>query len=131
MKFRAIDGTPVNFIYDGKVLEFKPGKHSFEVELSTYKVTGTPTMYFYTKEFDIGTYRLEIEMLPGHTYALDFTGINVDTLPHQLCFLGEPHDAPGSSTNITGEFRKMSSNAKSYACASAHGVRRNTTDQPK
>ena len=69
MKFRAIDGTPVNFIHDGKNLEFRPGKHVFDVEISTYKAYGGVGTVTYTPNFLIGSYRLELEMQPGHTYA--------------------------------------------------------------
>jgi hypothetical protein len=40
-------------------------------------------------------------------------------LPDRLCFEGEPHDAPGSNVNPTGEFRTMSSTVQSFACATS------------
>ncbi len=119
MTYKFVDGEPVNFFPDGKVLEFRPGSHEFVVALSTYKAYGTGSSISMTTEFLEKRFRLNLDMQPGYTYALDFTGVNVDFLPRKLCFLGEPHDAPGSSVNVTGEYRTMSPEAKSYACETA------------
>lgn len=128
MKFRKIDGKPVNFIYDGRILEFAPGKHTFEVELSTYRAYGTGFSITYTPNYLIGSYALEVDLKPGYTYALDFGGINVHTLPFELCLMGEPHDAPGSSVNLTGEFRRMSPTVERFGCAKAFRTRQNTAE---
>lgn len=124
-KYRTIDGLPVNFIYDGRVLEFAPGKHIFEVELSTYQTFGYP-MVSSTRNFLIGTYELQLDMQQGYTYALDFYTINAENLPSTLCFFGEPHDAPGSSVNLSGELRRMSPSAEKFACTAVKHIRRST-----
>jgi hypothetical protein len=125
MRFTKIDGKAVNFIYDGQVLEFRPGRHMFDVDLSTYRAYGTGVSISYTANFTISSHALELDMKPGYTYVLDFYGINVEVLPDELCFQGEPHDAPGSSVNPTGEYRKMSPSAESFACARAYSTRPN------
>ena len=43
--YTSVDGEPVDFMYDGKVLEFLPGKHTFEIVLNNYY------------EWDAGYYR--------------------------------------------------------------------------
>ncbi|MDQ1923310.1 hypothetical protein [Massilia pseudoviolaceinigra] len=123
-KYRMIDGKPVDFIYGGRVLEFAPGKHVFQVELSTFRIEGWPISR-QTTDFLIGTYENEIDMRPGYTYAHDFHTVNAHQLPDSLCMDGEPHDAPGSSVNATGEFRRMSPTGEKLVCVRAESVRPN------
>lgn len=119
MYFTSIDGQPLAFMHDRKVLEFRPGRHVFEANISNYQAFGSPAGITYTTRYTVKSYRLDLDMRPGFTYALNFRGINVDRLPDRLCFEGEPHDAPGSKVNPTGEFRIMSSTVQSFACATS------------
>jgi hypothetical protein len=125
MYFTAVDGKPVDFFPDGLKLEFQPGRHVFEVNVTTHRAYAIGSVISETARYTVGSYRLELDLLPGYTYALDFHYAwtpQVQALPEQLCFLGEPHDAPGSSVNFTGEFRVMSQSAQRFGCAKAHSV---------
>lgn len=42
MYFTSSDGRPVVFMHNGKVLEFRPGKHVFEANISNSKAFGSP-----------------------------------------------------------------------------------------
>lgn len=123
MRYRQVDGVPVQFVYDGDVKEFKPGLHHFIVEVSNYQASGGPSLVIYTTEYDIATFELDVEMRAGYTYVLDYRGINVPTLPKILCLKGEPHDAPGSGVNVTGEFRRMSPAVQKFGCREATSIR--------
>jgi hypothetical protein len=61
------------------------------------------------------TYRIRLKMEAGQTYVPTI-GDNSHP-PHQVCILGEAHDAPGHAVNITKEFRWPSKNAKVVACS--------------
>ncbi|MFZ6641700.1 hypothetical protein ACO0LL_18300 [Undibacterium sp. TC4M20W] len=123
MKYRQVDGVPVNFVYDGDIKEFKPGLHRFTVEVSTYQARGGPSLMYFTTEYDIATFELEVNMRVGYTYVLDYRDVNVPTLPKILCMEGEAHDAPGSRVNVTGEVRIMSPTVQKFGCREATSIR--------
>lgn len=81
LRYTRIDGSPVNFLHDGKVLEFLPGKHSFEVEISNYTVFGGADRTTHTTNFLISSFALELDMRAGFTYSLNFHGIKIIELP--------------------------------------------------
>jgi hypothetical protein len=116
----SLDGKPYEFMAP-KALQMAPGPHVFEVDASNYWERGVFIMPAYvstasSKSFDVGTYRIEVPIRAGYTYVFDFALDYVGPLPDKLCILEEPHDAPGSSENYTGEFRTMSPKATAAAC---------------
>lgn len=120
LQIASIDGNRYEFIAP-KALQMAPGPHVFEVRASNYWEKGVFLAPVYvstssSKSFDVGTYRIEIPIRAGYTYTFDFSRDHVGPLPDKLCILEEPHDAPGSSENYTGEFRTMSPQAATAAC---------------
>lgn len=120
IRFKEIDGKKVDFVHDGKVLEFEPGDHKFLIEISGDDSDSKEPVSYY--------YHILLNMEPGFSYTHNFNlmgTIRSDMpsftwqykVPKELCFLGERHDAVGSSTNPTGEYRLMSQNAKLYGCS--------------
>jgi hypothetical protein len=56
---------------------------------------------------------------PGHSYNLRLVdgSYRYVTNATRLCLLEEPHGAPGSSVNYTGEFRQPSKDAVTLGCS--------------
>ena len=115
LRILEIDGKPLSFAMT-KVLHLLPGTHVFSLYASNYREWGGVVMTTWTKTYDHGKYQIAVPIRAGYTYAIDYPINYSGSLPDRLCILGEPHQAPGSWENYTGEERKMSAGAEIVAC---------------
>lgn len=120
LRILTVDGKPLE-IRMTKVLHFLPGPHTFHVQASNYQVEGRYLggiliIASESNTFDQGTYQITAPIRAGYTYMVNYPINFSGPLPDRLCIVGEPHHAPGSSENTTGEERRMSPAAEVVGC---------------
>lgn len=121
IRYLALDGRPLGQSTASlQRMTVLPGRHQFEVSISDAARHGTHADVRNT----IAYFTLALEVHAGYAYQLDVPVDLSAVIPRELCFLGEPHDAPGSKVNHTGEIRTMSPAAPRVACAGAYRVTR-------
>jgi hypothetical protein len=116
----SVDGKPTAYTM-GKILEVPSGPHRFV--LTWNNSFRPPTVFtaslFRPKEGDPFA-DISFEVKSGYTYtfsAMQKDKPILDGVPDKVCFYGEPHNAPGSSVNVTGEYRHPSKSVETIACA--------------
>lgn len=115
----SIDGKATDYTM-GKVVELSPGEHRFILTWNSgFRPPTLLTAPLFKPESGDPYADITFDVQQGYSYTLQaksegkpiYKG-NAD----EACIYGEPSDAPGSSVNVTGEYRMHSENVMEIAC---------------
>lgn len=116
----SIDGKKADYTM-AKVVELEPGMHRF---IMTWNTTFRPPVLvaapLFQPDMKDPYVDLKVEIKQGYSYTINAV---IDGKPvwdgpaKDACIFGEPTNAPGSSVNVTGEYRQHSDNVKKIGCA--------------
>lgn len=116
----SIDGKKTEYTM-GKVVELIPGKHRFVMTWNTsFRPPVLVAAPLFQPDMKDPYVDLEIEIKKGYSYTINAVingEIVYDGEAKEACIFGEPSNAPGSSVNVTGEYRTHSANVQKIGCA--------------
>ncbi|NVJ50515.1 MAG: hypothetical protein HWE11_09020 [Gammaproteobacteria bacterium] len=116
----SIDGKRTDYTM-AKVVELEPGKHRFVLTWNTsFRPPVLVAAPLFQPDMKDPYVDLEVEIKKGYSYTISaiIDGKPVlDGPAKEACIFGEPTNAPGSSVNVTGEYRIHSEKVQKIGCA--------------